>query len=630
MGQSSSGEVSVQTQDPWGAQQPYLQDLFRLAQGMYTGRVYDYPNQSSVIRPPDNYNSSRPPVGPPASTGGTPADLSPAMDQQPTQPGGRADIAPALPGSYGEAKTPTYGQIPPELSNSKTTDALSNTAKKIESGLTWTGNKIGEGATWVGNKIGDLFSKAGPMSLDDYNQSFLNDRFRTSGPDGYYDPTQTSEDFAGFRPFDPGIVAPNIPGRVQPPTNGEQVQNRTGATGLPSSARTNPMPYVDWAGKEGINIPTPQFATIPGVNPAQQNFMQMLGGAGQSISPYSGLAASALAGQLNPWSNPYQRAAMSTLGSQTGALQSILGGGMAPGATYAPNIGYGVTDPMAATFGGGANNANLYGTIDRMMTGTPNMGVWGPLMQQSASNAARAFNEQVMPAIRSESISAGAYGGPKHQQAMGLAAGRLGEQIMAGQSGLAKEAAMAALGQQQAGAGLGSQLAQTGGQLNLGAQQLGGDIAKTQAQLGLQSQLGNQGAWNQYLDTLSRTAGMAGNLAGQAYQTGTSGINQAAAGMPQALQSILMPANIQGQLGDYMWNLEQQQIKDKLDRFNRPYDMLARYGQMVTGQYGGTTSTPVQGKSPLASALGGAALGGSFGGPWGAAGGGLAGLLGLL
>lgn len=64
---------------------------------------------------------------------------------------------------------------------------------------------------------------------------------------------------------------------------------------------------------------------------------------------------------------------------------------------------------------------------------------------------------------------------------------------------------------------------------------------------------------------------------------------------------------------------------------NQPYTNLDRYmGLIGSGSYGGTQSTPQEGRGALSGALGGAATGAAIGGPWGAAAGGALGLLGVI
>lgn len=93
------------------------------------------------------------------------------------------------------------------------------------------------------------------------------------------------------------------------------------------------------------------------------------------------------------------------------------------------------------------------------------------------------------------------------------------------------------------------------------------------------------------------------------------------------------PSLIQGQLGTGQI-IESKDLEEQL----APYTNLQRYMDIVGGGgYGGTQSTPVEGRAPLSGALGGALAGaslgameGSIGGPWGAAIGGGLGLLGVI
>lgn len=85
------------------------------------------------------------------------------------------------------------------------------------------------------------------------------------------------------------------------------------------------------------------------------------------------------------------------------------------------------------------------------------------------------------------------------------------------------------------------------------------------------------------------------------------------------------PSLIQGQLGTGQV-IESKDLEEQL----APYTNLQRYMDIIGGGYGGTQSTPIEGRGALAGAAGGAMAGGSIGGPWGALAGGLLGGAGII
>lgn len=144
---------------------------------------------------------------------------------------------------------------------------------------------------------------------------------------------------------------------------------------------------------------------------------------------------------------------------------------------------------------------------------------------------------------------------------------------------------------------------------------------------------------------LGRTlADMSSRMTMDAYQQAQQQALQTMGMMPQFLQMQMMPGQALGQVGAANDAYAQTLINADVDRWNfnqnRQNDALARYAQLISGNYGGTTSgtttntVPGPTKSPLQQGLGGALsgamLGSMMGGPMApfAIGGGLLGLFG--
>lgn len=145
------------------------------------------------------------------------------------------------------------------------------------------------------------------------------------------------------------------------------------------------------------------------------------------------------------------------------------------------------------------------------------------------------------------------------------------------------------------------------------------------------------------LDTVAR-------MGSEAYGMGLDSLGRAMVAAPSIQQMGMMPAQIQGQVGDAQRAYQQQLIDASLDRWNyqqqAPYESLGYYAGLVGNPLGGTTTSVGPNNSPsrVQSVLGGAMTGASLGaaipglgagagtllGPAGWAGMALGGLMGLF
>ena len=101
-----------------------------------------------------------------------------------------------------------------------------------------------------------------------------------------------------------------------------------------------------------------------------------------------------------------------------------------------------------------AENETLTDTLNQMMSGDVAMHIWQPLMDQMSKNMTRDFTEQVMPHVRTQAMSAGAYGQSMGQRGTGLAADRFSENLAESMERIVAQGGIQALQQQQAGAAL--------------------------------------------------------------------------------------------------------------------------------------------------------------------------------
>lgn len=116
--------------------------------------------------------------------------------------------------------------------------------------------------------------------------------------------------------------------------------------------------------------------------------------------------------------------------------------------------GFGINAPTIDFNRSVAENETLTDTLNRMMSGEVAMDIWQPLMDQMSKNMTRDFTEQVMPHVRTQAMSAGAYGQSMGQRGTGLAADRFTENLAESMERIVAQGGIQALQQQQAGARL--------------------------------------------------------------------------------------------------------------------------------------------------------------------------------
>lgn len=302
----------------------------------------------------------------------------------------------------------------------------------------------------------------------------------------------------------------------------------------------------------------PDTSTVAGFTPNQLVGQNMMTGAAGAMMPQVGQYQSAGLNMLSPYSDPM----MGMYASQLPGAMGYLGSEMA-GAGGAPMT----TD-----------------ALNQMMSATPDMSVWGPLMNQVSDNAITSFQEEVMPTLRTNAMMTGQFGGGSRPALEGgIAADKLYENIIQGQNQLAQAAASEALQQRTAGTALAEQQRS----------------AMAQEGLGAASML--TGGANDVFNRLATNQLGALGMGGQVMGYGT------------------LPASLFSQVGAEQQAMNQAQLDDAVQRFmaerNSPLQNLGSYQQLVTGSYGGSTASqvPYFPKSPIMSGLGGAALGAGIG-----------------
>jgi hypothetical protein len=142
------------------------------------------------------------------------------------------------------------------------------------------------------------------------------------------------------------------------------------------------------------------------------------------------------------------------------------------------------------------------------------------------------------------------------------------------------------------------------------------------------------------MDRLQQNLGdTAASMYSQAYGQGLDAMLRGVALAPQTGQMLMAPSGVLSAVGTDQQAMNQAQLTDLVNRWNfnqnAPWNELVQYGQLVTGGFGGTSTTnaPSPQSSPLMGAAGGALSGAALaqmvGGPvgWGA---GIGALIGIL
>ena len=305
---------------------------------------------------------------------------------------------------------------------------------------------------------------------------------------------------------------------------------------------------ADLYGQRGQQPAYPDYSTVAPFTQGQQAGIQ--GGldyAQNQLSPYAQQAQQANMAGFSPYANPIYQAYQ---GGLNPAIQNLTG--------YA---GQSVGGPDAT------------GAVNQMLTGQPNMDVYGPIMDQIAQSGARQFSEQVNPAIRADFGQGHGLGGGRHQIASGLALDRINENVLQSMERVGQQASSEALGQQRYGAGMAEQMR---------GQRVGEGMQASNALLG----------------------GI-GNI----YGTGVQSANQNLALAPQLGQFGGSPYEAMMQYGGAQQQQNQAQLSDDAARFYAERDFatqnLGDFANLQSGiTQGGQSTQPIYQPNPLMSGIG--------------------------
>lgn len=323
----------------------------------------------------------------------------------------------------------------------------------------------------------------------------------------------------------------------------------------------------------------PDFPTYAGLTDSMVNARDALIGRGSAGSPVIGAG--------NEWIT-------NTL--QNPGVSGGLPGGDAVGRYLDPNYGFN-PNQAAEYFQGTPGMDMLAGRAGGNMLGS------NPYLDSqydaAAGRVTENFNRAVVPSINATFGSGGRTGGGLHQEAVGHAAGKLGENLGDMATNMYGNAYNFERGQQDRA-------------LN---QYAGQGLAGRQAAAGLYGSDANRGL-------------SGANLWGNLYSGDQSNAARAAAMAPTFanqdytdIQAMLQGGQIDQAQADAM-------VADRVNRFNHyetgagsPQDAVARYIAAIQGNYGGTSAAtgggPSSAQQGIGGAISGAAAGSTFG-PWGA------------
>lgn len=412
--------------------------------------------------------------------------------------------------------------------------------------------------------------------------------------------------------------------------------------GHPAGASTNQMGSGGGGGSSAaFNTQLKPFTLNP---EAQQASLDLMAARDPTKNP-----AFATAQQLAGMSDPTQ-----LLGYQQ--MQ-----GLQAASDPTQNVGFGAAQQLM-----GANDPSQfagYGAINQLLAAgnAGNNPFFQDTLQASLRPVTQAFNEQILPGIRSNAAAMGQVGSSRQGIAEGLAGARANQQMADIAAQMGNQAYGQGLQAVQAGGALGADFQRLAQQNLLGGGQLGAQITGQQLQgLGQAGALGQQ-LQGQALGNIATGGGLMSNIYGQGLGAaqGAAGLEfgreaqarqlqaeqarasasmaqsraQGAAGvaaanrnaqlqamgmLPMLGQMGLLQSNILGDVGGRYQGQEQALISGDQARWNyeqqQPYNMFQDYMSMIAGAPGGSRSTsqPMT-SNPIASGIGGAMTGYTLG-----------------
>ena len=290
--------------------------------------------------------------------------------------------------------------------------------------------------------------------------------------------------------------------------------------------------------------------------------------------------------------------------------------------------------------------------IQSQLSGAPNMSVWQPIIDSTVTDAANQFNRQIAPAINHGAIGSGNFGSSKYQQAMGLAASESQKNVQRQLAEMGVQIGTDALGRQTQGigaaqnqqginntvsrganadvmsaAGLGLNQASLNNTIGRGnnsdilqAAGLGGSLTNSwldnqQRTAGMQLNAGNaigglqlnqaqlnEGVQGQRQAQLANAASQYGNQFNSIYQPGLGFAANMSNQAPDLLQSTYTPSTMLNAYGGQQQAQNQAMLDQQYQNWqlnqNGPWDMLAKYGSAVQGNYGGLTNSSTVQQTP--------------------------------
>ena len=345
----------------------------------------------------------------------------------------------------------------------------------------------------------------------------------------------------------------------------------------------------------------PQVAGLTGNLAQNQNQVAQYGqtGAGTAQAGQNAALTAATQGSFNPTLaaggalSPALGAGVGNVGGTAGQQAGVLNQTL-PGVTGALNANLSGAGGGLQDFSPGQTQAagtDISGYLNNAVSGQGTMNPYlEQLVQGQANTATRAFNDNVLPALRQDSQAAGQPGGTRAGIAEGIAGSRLGEDITNITGQLYSNAFDRAQDTQNSAAGL-----VAGAQDSGAANQLQGSQLSTNYDV-QKGQLGNQAA------TISNQFGQGANqgnlgineiIAQLISQGGAQGVQQQSSGLSTlgnllgAEGSVLSTAN-QGALQEQ--DRSQAILQGGIDQFNQvqnqPIQNLQQFQDFISGPYG--------------------------------------------
>lgn len=365
---------------------------------------------------------------------------------------------------------------------------------------------------------------------------------------------------------------------------GKQSTTQTTVQELSPEQRELLKPVIPIA-QDFVKNPPKQYegSAITPFNPLQQQAQNMTLQAAQNIGGVTGQIPGQVQGAVGGLGGNAQQATQAAGGVQQ-QLDPLMAFSAGQAGQTAGQVQQGIQQGNAQTAGG----------LNFLTSGAVLSPDNNPYLQQAVDAASRPairqFQNQILPQIATDAISAGGFGGTRQGIAEGLAAQGLQQQLGDISANMFSNAYGQGLGAMNQG--LNTSVSQNANNLNALVQS--GQLTQQAANQIMQAQLGGFGAQNSFMNTAQ------GGLGAQ-----IQGLSQ----LPGIMQSTLLPAQLTASVGEQQQAMQQALLSEQVQKFVNeqliPFSAAQDVAALAFGMPAGTSRT-----NATSTGGGGAGVGG--------------------